>query len=214
MSFLKSLICSAFALGLMCVSATAETTTSTSGALVAPLTALIKSDHGALASVPHGRLERRGKQPAAPVTTISYSQDWIAQLPAGSGGADFACLAKALYFEARGETVKGQVAVAEVILNRVDSRRYPNTVCGVVNQGTGRRHACQFSFVCDGRADTIREKQAYARVAKIARAMLDGAPRALTQGATHFHTTNVRPRWAHRFPRTAKIGTHLFYRQP
>jgi spore germination cell wall hydrolase CwlJ-like protein len=105
--------------------------------------------------------------------------------------------------------------VAEVILNRVDSGRYPNSVCGVVNQGANDKvKGCQFSFACDGHADTIREKAAYNRVAKIARLMMDGAPRSLTKGATHFHTTNVRPNWARRFPNTAKIGSHLFYRQP
>lgn len=152
-----------------------------------------------------------GKGAPAP-TQITYDPSWFAQQPRAEGGAEWACLAKALYFEARGETIKGQVAVAEVILNRVDSRAYPNSVCAVVHQG-GRR-GCQFSFVCDGKADKIRERAAYEHVAKIAKVMLDGAPRTLTQGATHFHTGQVRPRWAHRFPRTARIGAHYFYRQP
>ena len=78
----------------------------------------------------------------------------------------------------------------------------------MVNQGG------QFSYTFDGRPDTIRERAAFQLSGKIAALMLAGAPRKLTQGATHFHTRSVRPGWAHRFPRTAVIGAHLFYRQP
>ncbi|MGB8813795.1 MAG: cell wall hydrolase [Paracoccaceae bacterium] len=151
-----------------------------------------------------------GQEPAAP-TLIRYDAGYLAGLPMASGNAEWECLAKALYFEARGETVKGQFAVAEVILNRVDSPSYPRSVCGVVHQSGGG--GCQFSFVCDGYTDRVREQGAYVQSGKIARLMLDGAPRALTFGATHFHTRNVRPGWARRFPQTAAIGAHLFYRQ-
>lgn len=143
---------------------------------------------------------------------IRYDEAFLAAQPAASGDAEWQCLAKALYFEARGETLRGQFAVAEVILNRVDNPAYPRTICGVVNQGG--RGGCQFSFTCDRFSDRIHEKAAWDRAGKIARIMLDGAPRALTQGATHFHTRNVRPGWARRFPQTAAIGAHLFYRQP
>ncbi len=190
----------------------AETTVSRSNNPTEKLGSLIGAEQRALNSFPEAMIvAQRPKE--APVR-VEYDRSYISQLPAATGGDQFACLAKALYFEARGESVKGQFAVAEVILNRVDSRKYPNSVCGVVGQGANRRNGCQFSYMCDGRADNIREKAAYARVAKIARLMLDGAPRALTGGATHFHTTNIRPRWAKRFPNTAKIGSHLFYRQP
>lgn len=132
-------------------------------------------------------------------------------LPQASGDAQWQCLTTALYHEARGESVKGQIAVAEVILNRVDSPAYPRSVCGVVQQsGNG---GCQFSYTCDGRSDRISDRAAWARAGKIARSMLDGAPRVLTAGATHFHTVGVRPGWARRFDRTASIGAHLFYRQ-
>jgi spore germination cell wall hydrolase CwlJ-like protein len=80
----------------------------------------------------------------------------------------------------------------------------------VVNQSGGG--ACQFSFRCDGAADRMRDAEAADLAGRIARVMLDGAPRSLTDGATHFHTTAVRPGWSHRFPRTAAIGAHLFYR--
>ena len=105
-------------------------------------------------------------------------------------------LTEALYFEARGETVKGQFAVAEVILNRVSSPSFPDTICGVINQGTGRKFACQFTYTCDGRAEVIREPKAYEMVGKVAKMVMDGMPRTLTDGATFYHTKAVRPRWA------------------
>lgn len=146
--------------------------------------------------------------------TVGFTENWLASQPAPSGGAQWRCLSEALYFEARGETLKGQFAVAEVILNRVKSKRYPNSVCGVINQGTGRKFACQFTYTCDGKAEKIGNPSAFTRVGKVARAMLDGAPRTLTKGATHYHTTAVRPKWARVFPRTASIGVHRFYKEP
>lgn len=143
---------------------------------------------------------------------VRYDAVWLAALPAPEGGSDWQCLTEALYFEARGESIKGQFAVAEVILNRVDSGLYPRSVCGVVKQrGSG---ACAFSYVCDGNSDNMRDRASRDRAARIARVMLDGAPRLLTEGATHFHTRAVRPGWARKFKHTATIGAHVFYRQP
>nr|WP_171325292.1 cell wall hydrolase [Halovulum dunhuangense] len=136
----------------------------------------------------------------------------LAGMSPASGGEEWACLTEALYFEARGEDLQGQIAVAEVILNRVDNRRYPDTVCGVIAQGEQRRHACQFSFRCDGHPETVHEQGAYETVGKVARLMLDGRDRVLTDGATHYHTTAVRPSWSRRLTRTAQIGSHVFYR--
>lgn len=150
--------------------------------------------------------------PTAP-DVITYDRAFLATLPAASGGEQWRCLAEALYFEARGESVRGLFAVGEVILNRVDSSRYPSTLCGVINQGTGRRFACQFTYTCDGNAEQIHEPAAWARVGKVARLLMDGAPRTLTDGATHYHTRAVNPNWARVFPRTATIGSHHFYRQ-
>ncbi|PJJ86085.1 cell wall hydrolase [Brevirhabdus pacifica] len=144
---------------------------------------------------------------------VTYSRKFLSKLPKATGGADLRCLAEALYFEARGESVKGQFAVAEVILNRVDHPLYPDSVCGVVNQGTGRKWQCQFTYTCDGLAEVIRERRAYDRGAKIAKLMIDGSERRLTKGATHYHTTAVNPKWNKAFPKTAKIGSHIFYRQ-
>ncbi|WP_163846320.1 cell wall hydrolase [Pseudooceanicola aestuarii] len=181
-----------------------------------PLAEIVHQERAELASVSTRGLADLLKAPPKPAAAkrIEYSRDWLRTQPAGSGGDDFACLAEALYFEARGESVMGQFAVAEVIMNRVDSPEYPTTVCGVVNQGTGRRYACQFTYTCDGHDEVIAEPAAYNRVAKIAALMVNDAPRPLTHGATHYHTNAVSPRWARRFPRTASIGVHYFYRMP
>ncbi|MDB6177039.1 cell wall hydrolase [Paracoccus sp. Z330] len=133
-------------------------------------------------------------------------QIFLARSQPRYSGEDLNCLAEALYHEARGEGAKGQAAVAEVILNRVDSRAFPGTVCGVVNQPS------QFSYTIGGRKP-IREKGAYLRARAIAETALAGAPRALTKGATYFHTPAVRPAWSRRFQRTVQIGRHIFYRR-
>jgi spore germination cell wall hydrolase CwlJ-like protein len=140
------------------------------------------------------------------------TESWLMAQPVATGDAEWQCLTEALYFEARGESLEGQIAVAEVILNRVNSPLYPRTICGVVKQRGGG--GCQFSYVCDGRTDRMREKASADLAGRIARAMLDGAPRLLTDGATHFHTRAVRPRWSKRFAHTASIGAHVFYRHP
>ena len=118
---------------------------------------------------------------------------------------DLACMTEALYFEARGEGARGQAAVAEVILNRVESRVFPSSVCGVVNQ------RAQFSYTIGGKK-RISNKAAYLRARNVAETALAGAPRTLTNGATYFHTPAVRPAWSHRFQRTVQIGRHIFYR--
>lgn len=146
-------------------------------------------------------------------TAVAYTEDFVSSLPAGSGDAQWACLSEALYFEARGESVEGIFAVAEVILNRVDDARFPSTICGVVQQGTGRKHQCQFSYACDGIADDVHEQAAYDRVSRIARAMVSGGARELTDGALYYHTRAVSPSWSRRFDRTATIGAHHFYSQ-
>ncbi|MFB2531067.1 cell wall hydrolase [Paracoccus sp. p4-l81] len=133
-----------------------------------------------------------------------------AAMQAGPGSeAELQCLAETLYFEARGESRRGQAAVAEVILNRVDSGRFPNTICGVVKQG--RAGACQFSYNC-GSPRPIRDMAAFARVQRVARDALAGGARELTGGATYFHTPAVSPPWSKRFVRTVRIDNHIFYR--
>lgn len=176
-----------------------------------PNSALRQAELRGLSSVPTSRFSGFLKAPETE-TPVSFSRSWLDTQPVASGGAAWQCLAEALYFEARGETLKGQFAVAEVIINRVKSTRFPDSVCAVVNQGTGRKYQCQFTYTCDGISDAIREPAAYTSVGKVARAALDGQVPALTSGATHYHTTAVRPKWARVYSKTAAIGVHLFYR--
>ena len=183
------------------------------------LTQLFGSEKLALNDIEATQIDRLKIRPrrftaASRTARFSYSQDYLDILPVATGDAEWRCLTEALYFEARGESVKGQFAVAEVILNRVDNVRFPNTACKVVNQGTGRRYRCQFTYTCDGYNEVIRERAAWDRVGKVARMILDGAERNLTEGATHYHTKAVRPRWSRIFARTATIGAHHFYRMP
>jgi spore germination cell wall hydrolase CwlJ-like protein len=188
--------------------------------LASRLSAILGQERDALAVVPDSRLSLLTSPPPAAERGVQtqtgeiYNAEYLATQAAATGGDNWQCLSEALYFEARGETVKGLFAVGEVILNRVDSSAYPSSLCGVINQGTGRRYACQFTYTCDGRAEVINEPRAWERVGKVARILIDGAPRVLTGGATHYHTKAVSPSWAQRFPRTASIGSHYFYRQP
>ena len=183
------------------------------------LLALLSREKVALAGVKAIRFERLSKLPTLKFERkrpkgIVFTQAWLDAQPVARGGPQWRCLTEALYFEARGESVQGQFAVAEVILNRVDRGEFPGSVCGVIRQGTGKRYQCQFTYTCDGREEIVHEKAAFARAGKVAWAMLNGAERVLTNGATHYHTKAVNPRWARIFPRTATIGVHHFYKMP
>lgn len=123
------------------------------------------------------------------------------------------CLAEAIYFESRGEAVRGQMAVAQVVLNRAFSGYYPTTVCGVVYQNKYRHFACQFTFACDNNADVVREPEMWDRARKIAKAMLDGSIWLPEVGkSTHYHAYWVRPSWVAEMKRMYKFGVHTFYR--
>jgi hypothetical protein len=123
------------------------------------------------------------------------------------------CLADAIYFEARGEAPRGQIAVAQVVMNRVFSGYYPNSVCGVVYQNSHRHLACQFTFACDGIPDRISEPAAWERAKHIARDTLDGKFWLNDVGkATHYHAYWVHPWWVHEMHRLDRIGVHTFYR--
>jgi hypothetical protein len=123
------------------------------------------------------------------------------------------CLADAIYFEARGEHVRGQMAVAQVVLNRAFSGKYPSTVCGVVYQNAHRHLACQFTFACDGIPDVVREPDMWERAKTIAAEMLDGKLWLPEVGkATHYHAYWVRPGWVREMTKMHKLGVHTFYR--
>ena len=123
------------------------------------------------------------------------------------------CLAEGIYFEARGESKKGQAAVAQVIVNRVKNPAFPNTVCGVVYHNKHRRNACQFSFACDGIRDRVRSKKSWRIAKKIADDMIDGREWLREVGSSsHYHANYVRPRWARKMKRMTRIGKHIFFR--
>lgn len=147
-----------------------------------------------------------------PVTKDDH--DWAATaLPAKTfSEAEQRCLAAGIYFEARGESVKGQAAVAQVILNRVRNPTYPNTVCGVVYQNDNWRNRCQFSFACDGIKDRVRSPKHWNVAEEIALATTAGKIWLKEVGSsTHYHATYVRPPWAKRMRKVGKIGLHIFY---
>lgn len=163
--------------------------------------------------VPQPAAELAALSPGKPVKLRPLDAGYLDGLPRATGDAQWQCLATAIYFESRGEPIPGQIAVAEVILNRVDSRAYPNSVCAVTNQGVGSGRSCQFSYACDGRPDAMTSRVPRERSEKLAALMLRGHARSVTDGATHFHARYVRPDWSRRMSRTAEIGQHLFYRQ-
>ena len=139
--------------------------------------------------------------------------------------AQTGCLAIALYHEARGEDELGQIAVAQVILNRVRSRKYPDTICGVVYQNTHRFNRCQFSFACDGRSDSPMSRQVWRRITDLAKNIMCQSPchyharrdpvlsrlDASFERASHYHATRVRPYWSRRLDKSGRIGRHIFY---
>lgn len=123
------------------------------------------------------------------------------------------CLATAIYFEARGEPQKGQAAVAQVILNRVKSPHYPDSVCAVVYQNDHLPHRCQFSFACDGKPEQVTEKHAWVQARVIADEVTAGRRAVKAVGsATHYHADYVDPYWAPSLQRLAQVGAHIFYR--
>jgi spore germination cell wall hydrolase CwlJ-like protein len=123
------------------------------------------------------------------------------------------CLADAVYFEARGESIRGQMAVAQVVINRVFSGYYPHNICGVVYQNAHRRFRCQFTFACDGLPERVNEPVAWERAKHIAHDALDGNFWLNDVGkATHYHARWVHPWWVHEMRRLDRIGVHTFYR--
>jgi hypothetical protein len=124
------------------------------------------------------------------------------------------CLSQAIYYEARGESQRGQVAVAEVIMNRVRSPYYPKSICRVVYQGSERGTGCQFTFTCDGSLSHNPRGRAWTQAQRVATAVMLGYARPVTQHATHYHTTAVNPVWSAGLVETTQIGTHVFYRFP
>jgi len=129
------------------------------------------------------------------------------------------CLAQNIYYESRSSNRADRMAVADVVMNRVNDKRYPNTICDVVKQGkknadgSMKRNACQFSWYCDGKSDWPTNMDAWVEAQQIAYNMLvHSDARGITEGATHYHATYVSPEWARDFALVGRIGEHIFYR--
>jgi spore germination cell wall hydrolase CwlJ-like protein len=154
---------------------------------------------------PKGEVTGADQRPMSPAERLG--------LDAGGRAKAEKCLADAIYFEARGEPVRGQIAVAQVVLNRAFSGYYPSTVCGVVYQNADRHNRCQFTFACDGIRDVVHEPDAMERAKKIAALTLDGQLWLPEVGkATHYHAYWVRPHWVREMTKMYKLGVHTFYR--
>ncbi len=122
------------------------------------------------------------------------------------------CLSEAVYFEARSESETGQAAVAQVVLNRVKSGLYPQSICGVVYQNRHHYMGCQFSFACEGKSLRISDASAWSNATRVARSVLEGRTYvAEVGGATHYHADYVRPGWSRRMRKLDVIGRHIFY---
>ncbi|HVZ14003.1 MAG TPA: cell wall hydrolase [Bauldia sp.] len=174
-----------------------------------PTAAIEKPFEAVMGIVPPG--------PAVLDPNIDANHAWLNNpLPASIHSAsEVSCLANAIYFEARGEPEKGQIAVAQVVLNRLKNPAYPKTICSVVYQNKNVRNRCQFSFACDGIPDRINDPKAWATSLALARKVLND-PKTLyladVGAATHYHATYVRPRWARAMNKVEKIGDHIFYK--
>ena len=150
-----------------------------------------------------GVVTGEGQRPKSPAERLALSGGTLEKAEK--------CLTSAVYFEARGEAVRGQIAVAQVVMNRVFSPFYPNDVCGVVHQSNAR--GCQFSYTCDGIPNVVTEPDAWARAQHIARDMLGGKlwmPEVAK--ATHYHAYWVHPDWVNEMTKIYKLGVHIFYR--
>ncbi len=162
-------------------------------------------------------MAKKGRGAVVLDPNIDAQHAWVNYaLPANvKSASEVKCLATAIYFEARGEPERGQIAVAQVVLNRLKNPAYPNTICAVVYQNKNQRNRCQFSFACDGRPDRITDRGAWASSQALASKILnDDRTMFLSDvgAATHYHANYVRPRWARAMKKVDKIGRHIFYK--
>lgn len=155
-----------------------------------------------------------GVQPPPP--DVRLTRDGTRAIdPRGQAPLDDAvtCLARSIYWEAKGTNAREMEAVASVIMNRLGSNGFPPTLCGVVQEGS-ETGSCQFSWWCDGRPDEANELKEYAAAREIARRALNGSLLDRTHGALFFHHRGITPNWASSFVQTAETGQFRFYRPP
>ena len=151
---------------------------------------------------------------AAPALALEAAEPFAGPRDTASFERALECLTQAVYYEARNQSTNGQRAVAQVVLNRVRHPNYPNSVCGVVYQGSHRVTGCQFTFTCDGSLGYGIEPYAWAMAREVAEAALRGNVYRPVGLATHYHTTAIRPYWAPSLVPQLTLGAHIFYRTP
>jgi len=150
---------------------------------------------------------------AAPKSEAITPSEVQAVDPAGVAPLDDAitCLARSIYWEAKGKNAADMEAVANVVMNRLGHKGFPDTVCGVVKQGSETK-SCQFSWWCDGRSDSVQEEVPYALAKEIARKALNKQLPDRTGGALYFHDRTVKPDWSKEYINTVDIGLFRFYK--
>jgi hypothetical protein len=158
------------------------------------------------------RYAMRDRDGAALLTLASFRAEEVQR--AETIDSELMCMAQAVYYESAREPLEGQLAVAEVIANRMQDHRYPDTACGVVFQGATRTTGCQFTFTCDGALQTKPKGENWDRAKRIAAHVLMDLNEERTGGATHYHATYVDPIWNSGLIQTNKVGLHIFYRFP
>ncbi|MBK8197099.1 MAG: cell wall hydrolase [Acidobacteria bacterium] len=158
------------------------------------------------------RYAKRDRDGAALQTLASFRTEEVQR--AESIDSELMCMAQAVYYESAREPLEGQLAVAEVISNRMKDHRYPDTACGVVFQGATRTTGCQFTFTCDGAMKTKPKGENWERAKRIAAHVLMNLNEERTGGATHYHATYVDPIWNSGLVQTSQVGMHIFYRFP
>lgn len=150
------------------------------------------------------------------LATSNVSSESTPKLPVNSiySEEDIIWLAKNVYFEAANQATAGRLAVLMVTLNRVAHSKFPNSVKEVVTQGGTRLHRCQFSWYCDGKADKIRDWEAFNEIKQLVYAYIQIASRMtdITSGAIYYHATYVKPYWASEKKKIIRIGDHIFYK--
>ena len=173
---------------------------------------------------------------AANAASSTFQDPIEGELFAEEQSPELYCLAMNIYHEARADHIAGQYAVADVVLNRVNDIRYPNTICEVVKDGYYKeswktkqfpdlpdserkfipiRNKCQFSWWCDGKSDTAHDTDSWMQAQEIAyRLVAQEKYRGITEGSTHYHATYVSPKWAPTLDLVGRIGQHIFYRWP
>jgi spore germination cell wall hydrolase CwlJ-like protein len=155
-------------------------------------------------------------EPIAPVQEVVVEEEVPTPIE------EVECLAINTYHEARGQSVAGQLAVMHVVLNRVNSQKFPDTICGVITQGPTYvnwlgnewpiRDRCQFSWYCDGRSDTAEDVKAYDKIKELAEYVTAHQTYDYTEGATYYHADYVSPNWSKKFRKIVKIDEHIFYK--